>query len=31
MITQLIRFAVAGFSWLGLPLVVVGALEPEEF
>jgi peroxiredoxin len=30
MITQLLRFAVAGFSWLGLPLVVVAALEPEE-
>ena len=30
MITQLVRFAVAGFSWLGLPLVVLGALEPEE-
>ena len=30
MITQLLRFAVAAFSWLGVPLVVVGALEPEE-
>ena len=30
MITQLLRFAVVGFSWLGLPLVVVAALEPEE-
>ena len=30
MIAQLLRFALAGFSWLVLPLVVVGALEPEE-
>ena len=30
MITQLLRLAVAAFSWLGLPLVVVAALEPEE-
>jgi hypothetical protein len=30
MITQLLRFAVVGFSCLGLPLVVIGALEPEE-
>jgi len=30
MITQLLRFAVVGFSWLGLPLVVLAALEPEE-
>ena len=30
MITQFLRFPVAGFSWLGLPLAVVGALEPEE-
>ena len=30
MITQLLRFAVAGFIWLGSPLVAVGALEPEE-
>ena len=28
MITQLLRLAVAAFSWLGLPLVVVAALEP---
>jgi hypothetical protein len=27
---QLLRFAVAAFSWFGVPLVVVGALEPEE-
>jgi peroxiredoxin len=26
----LLRFAVAAFSWLGLPLVVVAALAPEE-
>jgi cytochrome c biogenesis protein CcmG/thiol:disulfide interchange protein DsbE len=30
MIMQLLRFAMAGFSWLGWPLTVVGALEPEE-
>jgi peroxiredoxin len=27
---QILRFAVAAFSWVGLPLVVVAALEPEE-
>src|ERR1700761_3884179 len=30
MIIQLLRFAVTAFSFLGLPLVGVGALEPEE-
>jgi peroxiredoxin len=30
MITQLLCFAVAAFSWLGLPLAHVAALEPEE-
>jgi peroxiredoxin len=30
MITQLLRFAVAAFSWLGPPLVVAAALEPED-
>jgi hypothetical protein len=30
MITQLLCLAVAAFSWLGLPLVAVAALEPEE-
>ena len=30
MTTLLLRFAVVAFSWLGLPLVVVAALAPEE-
>jgi peroxiredoxin len=30
MIRQLFCLAVAAFSWLGLPLVTVAALEPEE-